>query len=966
MEEENKTAQDIEPTPEAIKDLESQLELLEQENEQLKKENEDLRNENTNLKEEIQKIKDSSPLPSSGRPLNHMNKGRAALKKGIAEKEPVVEAPSEENPVEDVKTRVIAGGFNPLASLGGFDPSAIQLRKSISKPRESSVQAPAPAVEALANAANLLTKTDSFKNERTADENDVKKWICETLKIEIKEPLVDALKDGTIACNLMNTIRPNDQIRIKTGKFSFLHRENVENFLKACSLLGMDRRYMCEIDDMLNGINTNLVLVTLEELKSLSLKEIMGCGASKPHAVQQTTTARDNAKTAALNKPNQAPIKKSNADDGHTLAPMIIVREATKFQNPPPNEHHKHAESHPVEGEKKSTGHAKIDPRTNKVIAAEPAKPKEDEKHESKAEGHTPKEHQVPLAKSHTEVVKTSHSEVHATNKSVPDLNKATENASTKPLVVDHPKEAPHEKEATKSNPALHKSQPVLTEHGEDVKKSSHELHKSQPKLSEEVKEHEVKKSQPALNKSQPHLAESAEHEKKQSQPHLAHESAEHEVKKSQPALNKSQPHLAHEHVEAEVKKSQPALNKSQPNLSQSTTDAEVKKSQPALNKSQPHLSESVEAEVKKSQPALNKSQPNLSQSTTDADVKKSQPALNKSQPHLAHEHVEAEVKKSQPALNKSQPNLASQQALNKSLSSIGKSGSQTGLNKAVVPNVSQSAHTKSHTQLVEAELKKSGSGTGLNKSGSNSNLSKTGSNSNLNKNNSNSALNRSNEKLSEPESKFVPLNDVSKDKPANKSQSALAGGKSASLTGSQLNMVNGIMDESLKAVQNEGTFHNNSASTDAQPKKSGSQAALNKSQPSLHEAAAIPIKASEPALNKSQPALNKSQPNLAQQANKTSEPALNKSQPALNKSQPALNKSQPTLADQATTKASEPAVHKSQSALNKSQPALTSEPVHEHAHHHEESKQEQPTGEHKEAAHTETHTNQEHADVPM
>ncbi|KAJ3311517.1 phosphatidyl inositol kinase [Boothiomyces sp. JEL0838] len=226
--------------------------------------------------------------------------------------------------------------------------------------------------------------------------------------------------------------------------------------------------------------------------------------------------------------------------------------------------------------------------------------------------------------------------------------------------------------------------------------------------------------------------------------------------------------------------------------------------------------------------------------------------------------------------------------------------------------------------------------------------------------------LNRSNEKLSEPESKFVPLNDVSKDKPANKSQSALAGEKSASLTGSQLNMVNSIMDESLKAVQNEGTFHSNSASTDAQPKKSGSQAALNKSQPSLNEAAAIPIKASDPALNKSQPALNKSQPNLAQQANKTSEPALNKSQPALNKSQPALNKSQPTLADQATTKASEPAVHKSQSALNKSQPALTSEPVHEHVHHHEESKQEHPTGEHKEAAHTETRTNQEHADVPM
>ncbi|KAJ3324000.1 hypothetical protein HDV06_000976 [Boothiomyces sp. JEL0866] len=274
-----KVTEETDKQPATIEDLENQLKALKEENESLRKENESLKNENQNLKEETQKIKVTNPLPSSGRPLNHINKGRAALKKGVVEKEStapppaeiVVEAPAEEKPVEDVKTRVIAGGFNPLANLGGFDPSAVQLRKSISKPRENSISA--PAVEALTNAANALTKTDSFKLERTADENEIKKWICNTLKIEIKEPLGDALKDGTIACNLMNTVRTTEQIKIKTGKFSFLHRENVENFLKSCSLLGIERRHMFEIDDMLNGNNTNLVLITLEELKNLSLKE---------------------------------------------------------------------------------------------------------------------------------------------------------------------------------------------------------------------------------------------------------------------------------------------------------------------------------------------------------------------------------------------------------------------------------------------------------------------------------------------------------------------------------------------------------------------------------------------------------------------------------------------------------------------------------------------------------------------
>ncbi|KAJ3274543.1 hypothetical protein HDV01_002671 [Terramyces sp. JEL0728] len=234
----------VESTGVKSEDLQKQLETLKLENIDLKKENEELKEENTNLKQELQKIKVATPLPASGRPLNHINKGRAALKKGkvVADKDPqpqdekddiiVVEALPEEKPVEDVKSRVIAGGFNPFASLGGFDPSAIQLRKSVSKPRESSVQAPAPAVEALTNAANSLTKTDSIKLERTADEAAVKKWISDTLKMEIKESLVDALKDGTIACNLMNVLRPNDQIKIKTGKFSFLHRVLNSNFRK--------------------------------------------------------------------------------------------------------------------------------------------------------------------------------------------------------------------------------------------------------------------------------------------------------------------------------------------------------------------------------------------------------------------------------------------------------------------------------------------------------------------------------------------------------------------------------------------------------------------------------------------------------------------------------------------------------------------------------------------------------------
>ncbi|KAJ3274544.1 hypothetical protein HDV01_002672, partial [Terramyces sp. JEL0728] len=479
----------------------------------------------------------------------------------------------------------------------------------------------------------------------------------------------------------------------------------------------------------------------------------MGCAVSKANPVQ-TTATRDNAKLAAVNKPNQAPIKKSNTDDGHSLAPMIIVREATKFQNPPPKES-KYPEQKPNEAEKKPTGPTKIDPRTNKVIAVEQEKPKE------------------------------------------------SENVA------------------------------------------------QQPKVEEKAKEthHEVKPHEPTAHEA------------------VAHADNHTPLGKSQTEVVKS----AHAESSSHVNKSAPSLNKS------AEGSEEAKKSTPALNKSLPKLSEEAPAETKKSTPAL----------------------------------------------NKSQPNLASQQGLNKSLSALAnQTGSQSALNKSVVPNVSQAAHNKSHAQLEEAELKKSGSGTGLNKVGSNPNLNKTGSNSNLNKTGSNSNLNKtgsnpnlnkngsssnlnkvgSSSNLAKPvsnaalnnyseklavEPTFAPLNDSDKEKPVNQSQSALAGAKSQSLTGSQFNMINSIINEGLKSVQNE-------VAPVTAKSKSPSQAALNKSLPTLEQPAAIPIKASEPELNKSQPGLNKSHPNLSDHA------AAKKSEPALNKSQPALNKSQPALAEQA------------------------------------------------------------------
>ena len=66
--------------------------------------------------------------------------------------------------------------------------------------------------------------------------NEVRTWIEETLGERLPAgDLLDALKDGTVLCKLVNMVVPTP-IRFKKSPMPFIQMENIAHFLKACEL----------------------------------------------------------------------------------------------------------------------------------------------------------------------------------------------------------------------------------------------------------------------------------------------------------------------------------------------------------------------------------------------------------------------------------------------------------------------------------------------------------------------------------------------------------------------------------------------------------------------------------------------------------------------------------------------------------------------------------------------------------
>ncbi|KAI8899956.1 calponin homology domain-containing protein [Globomyces pollinis-pini] len=153
------------------------------------------------------------------------------------------------------------GGVNPFGGkpgnlFAGFNPSKVQLRSSSgSKPR---------------------TNSNHELTDIIVDEPHIRKWLNAKLNTDISTDtsLEKYLKDGQSLCQLMNVLRPEDPIKIQTGKLSFFHRENINHFLEGCEKLGINRLQLFETTDLLELNNFNQVLITLHCVEKLFPLEV--------------------------------------------------------------------------------------------------------------------------------------------------------------------------------------------------------------------------------------------------------------------------------------------------------------------------------------------------------------------------------------------------------------------------------------------------------------------------------------------------------------------------------------------------------------------------------------------------------------------------------------------------------------------------------------------------------------------
>jgi len=102
-------------------------------------------------------------------------------------------------------------------------------------------------------------KEDSFD---TNTENAVLDWIEEVTQEEV-DSLYLHLKSGRTLCKLVNKLHPGIIPRINRGKIGALERENIANFRKACSQLGVKDHDIFDVNDLYKQLDLGAVLNTI-------------------------------------------------------------------------------------------------------------------------------------------------------------------------------------------------------------------------------------------------------------------------------------------------------------------------------------------------------------------------------------------------------------------------------------------------------------------------------------------------------------------------------------------------------------------------------------------------------------------------------------------------------------------------------------------------------------------------------
>ena len=60
------------------------------------------------------------------------------------------------------------------------------------------------------------------------------------------------LKDGRVLCEVINKIRPGSVKKINTMNAPFKHRENIEQYIRACAGYGLREQDLFQVEEQYN------------------------------------------------------------------------------------------------------------------------------------------------------------------------------------------------------------------------------------------------------------------------------------------------------------------------------------------------------------------------------------------------------------------------------------------------------------------------------------------------------------------------------------------------------------------------------------------------------------------------------------------------------------------------------------------------------------------------------------------
>eukprot|EP01113_Clastostelium_recurvatum_P032751 TRINITY_DN4247_c0_g1_i5.p1 TRINITY_DN4247_c0_g1~~TRINITY_DN4247_c0_g1_i5.p1 ORF type:complete len:1216 (+),score=317.57 TRINITY_DN4247_c0_g1_i5:241-3648(+) len=199
----------------------------------------------------------SSPSSSPGKNRVVLSRSRSFGKEGMMEKKELMRRPS---------WRFSKKAAEPMSQEEANDILTRRAR--------------APSVTTLES--DVMTKRQ-FKCD-PAQEKAAREWIENVLKITLPHgSLEHSLRDGVLLCRVINEIKPGMITKIHTpkhGTVAFRYMENIEQYLGACTRLGMNDTDLFSTIDLFQGKDFNAVLANIYVLAKHAVKRLAYKGPS--------------------------------------------------------------------------------------------------------------------------------------------------------------------------------------------------------------------------------------------------------------------------------------------------------------------------------------------------------------------------------------------------------------------------------------------------------------------------------------------------------------------------------------------------------------------------------------------------------------------------------------------------------------------------------------------------------------